>query len=132
MGNEKVFAESNSMKPGKYMIIDGLPCKVVNVDTSRPGKHGHAKLRITAIDIFTGQKKQWLGASGHDIEVPIITRSSAQIVAVNDDSLQLMDSTTYEVFEIKLTEEFRAEAEAGKEIELLEALGTKAIQRIKS
>ena len=32
------------------------PCKIIEITTSKTGKHGHAKANITGIDIFTGKK----------------------------------------------------------------------------
>ncbi|MCC7552297.1 translation initiation factor IF-5A [Candidatus Micrarchaeota archaeon] len=131
MTGEKLYVDSKSLKVGKYMLIEDIPCRIVNIETSRPGKHGHAKMRITGVGIFDGQKKQWLGAGGHDVEVPIITRSNAQVVSVSGNSAQLMDVKTYEIFELPIPEEMMSEAEAGAEAELLEAMGRKTIQRIK-
>ena len=31
------------------------PCKIVEMSTSKTGKHGHAKVHMVAIDIFTGK-----------------------------------------------------------------------------
>ena len=30
------------------------PCKIVEMSTSKTGKHGHAKVHMVALDIFTG------------------------------------------------------------------------------
>ena len=30
------------------------PCKIVEMSTSKTGKHGHAKVHLVALDIFTG------------------------------------------------------------------------------
>ncbi|MCX8163558.1 MAG: translation initiation factor IF-5A [Candidatus Micrarchaeota archaeon] len=128
---EKIFASAKDLKEGKYILIDGVPCRIVNIEKSKPGKHGAAKMRITAIGIFDGQKKQWLGPSDQDIEIPIIERSSAQILSVNGSVAQLMDMKTYETFELPIPEEFLAEAQAGKEAELIISMGKRAIQRIK-
>ena len=35
------------IKVGRFVLIDGVPCKVVNIETSAPGKHGAAKMRVT-------------------------------------------------------------------------------------
>ena len=128
---EKLFASAKELKEGKYILIDDIPCRVVSIEKSKPGKHGAAKMRVTAIGVFDGQKKQWLGPSDQDVEVPIIERSNAQIIAVNGTSAQLMDTQTYETFEVMIPEEMRTQAEAGKEVELLVAMGKKAIQRVK-
>ena len=50
-------ADAGSMKPGSYIIMDSAACKVVDIQISRPGKHGHAKARIEAVGILDGKKK---------------------------------------------------------------------------
>jgi translation initiation factor 5A len=130
-GMEKIFASAKDLKEGKYILIDDIPCRIVSIEKSKPGKHGAAKMRITAIGIFNGEKKQWLGPSDQDVEIPIIERSNAQIVSVNGNIAQLMDMKTYETFELPIPEEFLSQAEPGKEAELLISMGKKAIQRIK-
>lgn len=128
---EKVFSTAKELKIGKYILIDDTPCRIASMDKSKPGKHGAAKLRIVAIGVFDGSKKNWLGSTDSDVEVPMIDRSNAQIIAVNGDVAQLMDTKTFETFEVAIPEEMRAQAEAGKEVELLVAMGKRAIQRIK-
>ena len=44
------------LRVGGYMIIDGEPCRIVDIAKSKPGKHGSAKARIVAIGIFDNQK----------------------------------------------------------------------------
>ena len=128
---EKVFAVAKELKVGKYVLVDDIPCKVVNIESSKPGKHGAAKMRITAIGIFDGQKKTLLTPGDADVEVPIIDRKTVQILSVNGKSAQVMDSQTYEVYEIEIPEEYAGNAEAGKEADILEAMGRRKIERIK-
>ncbi|MCX8194690.1 MAG: translation initiation factor IF-5A [Candidatus Micrarchaeota archaeon] len=128
---EKIFSSAKDLKEGKYVIIEGIPCKIVSIDSSKPGKHGAAKMRVTGIGVFDGQKKQLLVPSDADVEVPIIERQTAQIVSVSGGTAQLMDTTTYEVFELTIPPELSNEAAAGKEAELLCAMGKKAIIRIR-
>ncbi|MFH1306164.1 MAG: translation initiation factor IF-5A [Candidatus Micrarchaeota archaeon] len=128
---EKVFASAKELKVGKYLLIDGVPCRIASMDKSKPGKHGAAKLRIVAIGIFDGAKRNWLGSSDSDVEIPMIDRSNAQIVAVNGNVAQLMDTRTFETFELTIPEEMASDAEPGKEAELLVAMGKRVIQRIK-
>ena len=35
--------ELGSLKAGSYVIIDGEPCRIVEMTKSKPGKHGSAK-----------------------------------------------------------------------------------------
>ena len=123
-------ASMGSRKVGSYVIIDGIPCKVVQVETSSPGKHGSAKVRLTAVGIFEGQKKSIVLPSHSDIEVPVLLKKKAQVVSTTDTSAQLMDSETFEVYEVPITEEFQGKLSPGKEVEVMETMGRKAISRV--
>lgn len=127
---DKVFSSGKELKEGKYVLIEDIPCKIVNIDSSKPGKHGAAKMRITGIGVFDGQKKQLLIPSDADVEVPIIERQTAQIVSINGNTVQLMDTTSYEVFELTIPPELVNDAAAGKEADLMCAMGKKLITRV--
>ncbi len=130
MSNEKIFAIGKDLKEGKYVIIDDIPCRIMSIDKSKPGKHGAAKMRITAIGVFDGQKKNLLIPSDGDVEVPIIDRATAQIISVNGPTVQLMDTTTFETFDLTVPEELLSEVGPGKECELMVALGKRSIIRV--
>ena len=53
--------EIRELKVGRYVNIDDEPCKIISIDTSKPGKHGSAKANIVATSIFTGAKKSLVG-----------------------------------------------------------------------
>ncbi|MCL5419641.1 MAG: translation initiation factor IF-5A [Candidatus Marsarchaeota archaeon] len=118
------------VKPGKYILIDGIPCKVVELDFSAPGKHGAAKVRVTAVGVFDGAKRTMLAPSHADIEVPIISKKKAQVVSIAGTTAQLMDLDTYDTFDVPIQEEFRDSIKAGAEVEIIETMGRKAISRI--
>ena len=128
---EKTFAVAKEIKVGKYILIDDIPCRVVGIETSSPGKHGAAKMRITAIGVFVGQKKTLLKPSDGDVEVPLIERKTGQVMSVNGSVAQLMDSATYEMFELDIPPELAAEVQPGKEVEYMEAMGKRAMQRVR-
>ena len=118
------------MRIGRYIMIDGIPCKVVEIETSAPGKHGSAKMRVTGIGMFDGQKKSLIKTSHADAEVPIIKKRKAQVVSVTENTAQLMDSETYEVYDVPITDEYKGKLSAGKEVEVVEAMGRKALMRV--
>jgi len=123
-------AAMGSMREGKFVIIDGIPCRVVQIETSSPGKHGSAKVRLTAVGMFDGQKKTIIKPSHSDIEVPVLTKRKAQVVSLTDTNVQLMDSESFEVFDLPITDEFRDKLSPGKEVEVIEAMGRKAVSRV--
>uniref|UniRef100_A0A673VL92 Eukaryotic translation initiation factor 5A n=1 Tax=Salmo trutta TaxID=8032 RepID=A0A673VL92_SALTR len=50
----------------------GHPCKIVEMSTSKTGKHGHAKVNMMGIDIFTNKKYEDLCPSTHNMDVDIM------------------------------------------------------------
>ena len=132
MSEELSYVSMKEIKNGRFILIDGIPCKVVEIETSAPGKHGSAKMRITAVGIFDGGKRTLLKPSDADAEVPIINKKKAQVVSVSGDISQMMDSETYESFEIKVPEEFTAAIKPGAEVELLVYGEKKTISRVLS
>jgi len=126
-------ADLGSLKEGSYIIIDGEPCKTVEVEKSKPGKHGSAKVSLTAISVFTGSKKTIIGTVDTHIEVPMIDKRSAQIVSTTPNSVQLMDLGSFEVTEspIPTEPELQGKLVAGAEVEVWVVLGKNKIMRVK-
>ena len=98
---EKKFTSAGHLKQGSYVLIDGFPCQVRSVDKSKPGKHGAAKVRVVAFDVFSGQKRGLLKSTSMDVDVPIMLKASGQVVAVMGDTVQIMDIISYETFDVK-------------------------------
>ena len=120
-----------SLKPGSYAVIDGVACKINRIETSRPGKHGHAKCRIDASSLTDGSRKQ-IVLPGHDkIDVPIIDKKSAQVLSVNDDIANVMDEETYETFDVKIPEELKGKIEAGISVVYWDILGDRVLKQLK-
>ena len=130
MTDEITYGSMKDLKVGRFVMIDGIACRVVDIETSAPGKHGAAKMRITGIGIFDGQKKTLLKPSSGDIEVPVITKKKAQVVSVTDTTAQVMDLETYETFDLPIPDDMKHSVKAGSEIEIMEASGRKAISRV--
>lgn len=102
-----------SLKKGNYIVIDGAACIVSDTQTSRPGKHGHAKVRLTAVGIIDGKKRIEV-MPGHDnIDSPIIEKKIAQVLSISEDMANVMDSETYETFDLKIPEEIKGSVVEG-------------------
>lgn len=99
MTEEKKFAGAGTLKPGKYVLIDGEVCQVKSVEKSKPGKHGAAKVRVVAFNIFTGQKRGLLKGTDVEVEIPILAKRNGQVVAIVGNTVQVMDMETYETYE---------------------------------
>ncbi|KAG2426909.1 hypothetical protein HXX76_012696 [Chlamydomonas incerta] len=101
--------QAGTVRKNGFLVISGHPCKVVDVSTSKTGKHGHAKCNFTAIDIFTGKKYEEMTPSSHNVDVPNISRKEYTVLDVTDEGVvSLMDesgNTRDDLFLPKGTEE---------------------------
>ncbi len=118
--------ELGSLKVGSYIIIDNEPCRIVSYDHSKPGKHGSAKARLSAIGVFDGSKHSLVSPVSANVDVPLIDKRSGQIISISGQSLQIMDLETFEVFETDVDNEMKDKISQGGEVEYW-----KVLERIK-
>ena len=124
--------EAGSLKEGSFVVIDEEPCKIVEVEKSKPGKHGSAKVRITAIGIFDGVKRSIVVPVDQKVDVPIIEKKVAQVISITPTGVQLMDLSSYEVFEVAkevIEADLLDKMAVGTEVEVWELLGKRKIIR---
>ena len=130
MGEIKLVSVG-TLKKGDTILIDGAPCKITDTATSRPGKHGHAKVNLMAVGLLDGKKRQMV-MPGHDkIEVPIIEKKSAKILSLVGNTANVMDMETYETFDMDIPEELKAEVKEGKEVLYWTIMSAKVIKQVK-
>ncbi len=124
----KEQTEVRTLKHGRYVIINDEPCAILNIVTSKPGKHGSAKARIDVVGIFDNQKRSIVQPISTKIYVPIVERKKAQILSFSGkDSAQLMCMEDYSTFELKIQKELQGKLSAGQEIIYLESMGKRKI-----
>lgn len=130
--NTKVV-EVKELKVGKFVMIEGEPCKVMSIQTAKTGKHGSAKARVEGIGILNNQKRSFVSPAESKIEVPIMERKSAQVLAFMGNVVQLMDLDTYETFELPKPgqEDIEGTLVEGVEVEYIEVVGKKKIMRVR-
>ncbi|MEM3895026.1 translation initiation factor IF-5A, partial [Thermofilum sp.] len=123
--------EAGNIKVGSFIVIDGEPCKVVEVEKSKTGKHGSAKARIVGIGFFDGSKRSIVVPTDARVEVPVIRKFTAQVVAIVGDNLQLMNLEDYSTFEMPMPqeEELKSKLSEGVEVEVWEVMGRPKIMR---
>ncbi|PWW73116.1 translation initiation factor eIF-5A [Tuber magnatum] len=111
--------QCSALRKNGHVVIKGRPCKIVEMSTSKTGKHGHAKVHLVAIDIFTSKKLEELCPSTHNMDVPNVTRTEYQFSYIDDDYLHLIRQDGTEKNDVKIPD-----GELGEKIKAFEDEGT--------
>ena len=120
-----------SLKKGDYIIIEGVACNVTDLAVSRPGKHGHAKVNLFAVGLFDGKKRN-IVMPGHDnIEVPVIDKRNAQVLSIHDTHANVMDTETYETFDMEIPDELKSDLKDGNTVVYWSVLSDRVMKQIK-
>ena len=120
--------DATEIKVGTNIIVDNTPCTVKNIDISKTGKHGHAKARIEAIGIITGQKKVFV-TPGHDkFDVPFVDKRKAQVLSIAE-KVNVMDLENFETFDVDCPEELKEQLKENSNIEYWDVEGDKIVKR---
>ncbi|KAL0952314.1 hypothetical protein HGRIS_006599 [Hohenbuehelia grisea] len=103
--------QCSALRKNGHVVIKGRPCKIVDMSTSKTGKHGHAKVHLVAIDIFTGKKLANICPSTHNMDVPNVSRNEYQLVNIDDGFLNLMNQDGVSKDDVKVPD-----SDLGKQI----------------
>lgn len=129
---DKKLTSIGSLKKGDTLIIDGAPCKITSMQTSRPGKHGHAKVNLMAVGLIDGKKRNAV-MPGHDkVEVPIVEKKNAQVLSISGKIANVMDSETYETFDMEIPEDIDGEVTEGCQVLYWTLMGQKIMKQVKN
>lgn len=91
--------QAGTIRKGQHVVIKGFPCKVIEITTSKTGKHGHAKANIVAVDIFTGKKYEDICPTSHNLVNPrkstyLLTHNRNAQICSELNTLSLISPTT--------------------------------------
>ena len=132
---DKTKVQVSKLKPGRYIIIDGEPCRIVNITVSSPGKHGSAKARIEAVGIFDKKVRSIVKPTSAEVDVPIIDKRVGQVIAITPDTVQIMDMETYELYDVPIEtgveDEVKDQLKEGITVEYWETLGRIQIKKVR-
>lgn len=129
--------QCSALRKNGFVMLKGRPCRIMEMTTSKTGKHGHAKVHLVGICIFTSKKYEDLCPSTHNIDVPNVNRSDFQLIDITDDgfvSLMNEKGDTRDDLRLPVEEELsnKIRSEFGKEdnsviITVLSAVGEEQI-----
>merc|ERR1711890_205987 len=125
--------QCSALRKNGHVVIKGRPCKIIDMSTSKTGKHGHAKVHLVATDIFTGKKLEDLSPSTHNMDVPNVVRNEYTLMNIDDGFLNLLTADGGEKNDVKVPEgelgdKIQSEFDDGKDllVTIISAMGEEA------
>ena len=128
---EKTTTVIKNLKKGSFILIDEDPCRVESISSGKAGKHGASKTRVEGIGLFDGRRRSIVKPSSDKVDVPIINRKKAQVLAISGNRVQLMDLANYSMFELDIPEELKGKLNSGEEINYYELVGNRTLKQLK-
>lgn len=123
------IVEGTVLRTGNHVTLEGEHHLIKSIDISKTGKHGHAKCRIEAVNIFTGKKKVLIVPGHEKFDIPNIDKRKAQVLSIADGSANLMDEESFENLELAVPEDIAADVTEGCTIEYWDLEGQKIMKR---
>ncbi len=131
--------QCSALRKNGFVLMNNRPCKIVDMSTSKTGKHGSAKVNLVGIDIFTGKKYEEISPSTHNMSVPNVIRKDYQLIDISEDGfVSLMTENGSPKDDVKLpegelAEQIKKDFEDGKDLLLtvVKAMGEEHILSVK-
>jgi translation initiation factor 5A len=126
--------DANTLKEGRYLLAGDEPCKILSIEHSKSGKHGHAKLRILAVGLFDGSKRSLVFPISTKVDVPMIDKKTGIVSAIMGNTLSVMDMESYNTLEMDMPqdEELKSKIVEGIQIEYWTIMDRIKIERVKT
>lgn len=120
------IAKVGELGKGSYVIVNEEPCVITKKSQTTDDENVQEKVYVEGL--FDGQKRTFVKSTDDKVEVPVVERGDAQVLAIIGNSAQLLDLSSYETFEVQIPLELRGEVEEGDEVEYTQALGRKKME----
>jgi len=95
------------LKKGDAVVMDDRPCKIVEKNVSKPGRHGITRARLVVLDVFTSRKMDHIYKQADKLEIPILQTQEYCVLDIDAElkTMQLLNETTAEIRTIALPQD---------------------------
>ncbi|KAJ6239654.1 eukaryotic translation initiation factor 5a [Anaeramoeba flamelloides] len=81
--------QASAFRKGGHIILKDHVCKIVKMKTHKTGKHGHAKINFTGLDIFTNNKYEELQSATHSMQEPEVNKDEYDVIDIQEEFVSL-------------------------------------------
>jgi len=110
------MAMASDLERGKYFLYKGEVYKVIRKEVVAYGTHSHTKLRLYIEDL-EGKGEKVINLSHTDkVDIVDILKKTAQVISKTPNSIQIMDTHSYETFDAEIEPELKELVNEGDEV----------------
>lgn len=110
------MAMASDLERGKYFMYKEEIHKVVRKEVVTYGTHSHTKLKLYIQDLW-GKGEKVINLSHTDrVDMVDIIKKTAQVISKTPQSVQIMDTHSYETFDVQIDPELKEQINEGDEV----------------
>ncbi|XP_071378968.1 eukaryotic translation initiation factor 5A-2-like [Centroberyx affinis] len=125
--SDPILMQCSALKKNGHVMLKGRPCKIIEMSTSKTGKHGHAKVHLVGLDLITGETHEDICPSTCNMEIPVVHLRSYYVNCVEDGLVHLTDEMEEEKLILPQRE---GQAVLGGQVTVITVMGEKAIATV--
>jgi translation initiation factor 5A len=106
---EITYTSANDVRINSIVLLrePPVPCKVVELAKSKPGKHGSAKIKVIGVCLWNGKKYDDIWGSSDNVSVPMVSKMDYSLVDITEDGFITVQGPQGDTRQdLKLDEEF--------------------------
>jgi len=123
---------ASSLERGNFIIYKNEVLQIQRRSLVNVGTHSHTKLVFTVCDLYGKREREITMAHNDKVDTVDITKKKATIIAKSGESIQIMDSVSYETLDATCDPEIIDTLSVGDEIIFIDYQGIKILGKKKN
>ena len=117
------MASATELKKNSYFIHNGEPVRVIRKEIVAYGTHSHSKLKLFVKGLTERGERSVTLHHTDKVDMLDIIRKRGQVLSVQDEALQVMDTVSYETFDAHAEDELLQSLNANDEVTFIDVNG---------
>lgn len=110
------MVEIKKLKKGNYVVHDGEPHIIKDLQFVVYGTHSHTKAKIILQNLFTGKIIETSLPLHEQMQEANIIRKCASIISKEDSKMQIMDAVSFETIDADIESELLKQADENDQV----------------